>query len=85
LVDNGNGNSAPGLFEAVASSINIVQDRITRSRMAGDPPDIVITPDLVDIGLLEFFRADEAIAEGRASVERQLPEIRRVLTMESLG
>ncbi len=82
LVDNANENSSPGLFEAVASSINIVQDRITRSRMAGDPPDIVITPDLVDIGLLEFFRAEEAIAEGRASVERQLPEIRRILAME---
>lgn len=84
-VDNGAENSSPGLFEAVASSINIVQDRITRSRMAGDPPDIIITPDLADLGLLEFFRAEEAIAEGRASVERQLPELRRVLAMEPLG
>ncbi len=84
-VDKGVGNSAPGLFDAVASSINIVQDRITRSRMAGDPPDIIITPHLGDLGLLEFFRAEEAIAEGRASVERQLPEIRRVLAMESLS
>lgn len=78
----GNDKKAPpGLFESVACSINIVQDRITRSRMAGDPPDLIITPDLSHVGLLEFFRAEESIAEGRASFERQLPEIRRVLAL----
>jgi predicted acylesterase/phospholipase RssA len=69
----------PGLFEAIAGSVNIMQDRITRSRMAGDPPDIVRVPRLAQLGLLEFFRAEEAIAEGRRSVERMLPEIQAVL------
>ena len=75
----------PRVFETIASSINIIQDRITRSRMVGEPPDILITPELADIGLLEFYRADECIEEGRASVRRALPEIRRLLkTSESL-
>jgi len=71
----------PGLFEAIASSVNITQDRITRSRMAGDPPDILLSPKLSHIGLLEFYRADEAITEGRECVERMLPEIQHILSV----
>jgi len=73
---NGTNDSAPGLFDAIIGSINIVQDRITRSRMAGDPPDIMLAPRLSHIGLMEFYRAREAIQEGRECVQRMLPEIR---------
>jgi NTE family protein len=66
----GSNRESPGLYEVLASSINVMQDRINRSRMAGDPPDIIITPRLSKFGLLEFDRAGEAIAEGRAAVER---------------
>ncbi len=69
----------PGLFDAIAGSVNITQDRITRSRMAGDPPDIILTPKLAHIGLLEFYRAREAISEGRKCVQRMLPEINYML------
>ena len=47
-----------------------MQVRITRSRMAGDPPDILISPRLSHIGLMEFDKAEEAIKEGVASVKR---------------
>ena len=69
----------PRVFETIAGSINIIQDRITRSRMVGEPPDILITPELADIGLLEFYRAAECIDEGKESVHRALPEIQRLL------
>lgn len=69
----------PGLFEAIAGSVNITQDRITRSRMAGDPPDILLAPKLSHIGLLEFYRAEEAINEGKKCVQRMLPEINHIL------
>jgi len=72
-------SASPGLFDAIAGSINIAQDRITRSRLAGDPPDIMLTPKLSHIGLLEFYRAKEAMHEGRECVLRLLPEIRHVL------
>ncbi|HYW93599.1 MAG TPA: patatin-like phospholipase RssA [Gammaproteobacteria bacterium] len=62
--------TGPGLFDVLSASINIMQDRITRSRMAGDPPDLVINPRLARLGLMEFHRGPEAIAEGRAAVER---------------
>ncbi len=69
----------PGLLDAIAASVNITQDRITRSRMAGDPPDIVFSPKLSDIGLLELYRAEEAITEGKKCVQRKIPEIEYVL------
>lgn len=65
-----NRRGVPGLFEVMASSINIMQDRITKSRMAGDPPDVLLSPRLAQLGLLEFDRAEEAIAEGYQSVQR---------------
>jgi NTE family protein len=43
--------------------------------MAGEPPDIVLVPSLSPIGLLEFYRAREAIEEGKECVRRILPEI----------
>ncbi len=75
-------DQAPSLFEAIAGSVNITQDRITRSRMAGDPPDVLLSPKLSHIGLLEFYRANEAISEGKKCVQRMLPEIQHVLGMD---
>ena len=74
-------NHSPGLLETIASSVNITQDRITKSRMGGDPPDILLSPKLSHIGLLELYRGNEAIAEGEKCVKRMLPDIRAVLGM----
>ena len=63
-------DKAPGLFEVLAGTINVMQDRITRSRMAGDPPDIILEPRLRHLGLLEFYRAQEAIDEGLRCISR---------------
>ncbi len=60
----------PGLFEVMASSVNIMQDRITRSRLATEPPDVVLRPDLAAFQLMDFHRADEAIEIGRRYVEQ---------------
>lgn len=79
LPDNDKLDGAPGLFTSITSSINIVQDRITRSRMAGDPAEVVISPRLSHIGLLEFHRAAEAIEEGELCVKTALDEIRKAI------
>ena len=68
----------PGYFEVLANSINIMQAQITEQRLAVELPEIVLSPSLRDIGVLEFNRAAEAINEGRAAVARALPEIRKV-------
>jgi NTE family protein len=71
------GPSTPGYFDVLANSINIMQDHITRTRLAGEPPHVMLLPRLRDIGLMEFNRAKEAIAEGRTCVEQALPVLRR--------
>ena len=63
---------SPKLLGVVASSIDIMQVRITRSRMAGEPPDVIVAPRLAHIGLLDFDRADEAISEGERAMEAAL-------------
>ncbi len=70
------GNNNPSLFGVMVSSLNIVQDRLARSRLAGDPPDVLIVPRIGHIGLMEFDRAEELIAEGEAAVERAMPDIK---------
>ncbi|MDH3274565.1 MAG: patatin-like phospholipase family protein [Gammaproteobacteria bacterium] len=72
-------DATPGLFYAIAKSVNIVQDRITRSRLAGDPADVLLSPQVAHIGMLEFHRAAEAIEEGEGCVQKSVPEIRRLM------
>ncbi len=76
----GKSRNTPALFDVVASAINIMQDRITRSRMAGDPPDVLLAPRLSHLGLLEFDQAAIAMKEGRASVERMRPVLEQMLS-----
>ncbi len=55
----------PGFFDVMTASVNIMQDRITRSRMAGDPAEEMLAPELGDFAIMDFHRAGEAIEEGR--------------------
>ena len=71
----GAGSQTPGYFDVLTNAIDIMQDHITRSRLAGEPPHAMILPAVSTIGLLEFPRAAEAIAAGRAAAERALPAI----------
>lgn len=68
--------TAPGYFQVLANSINIMQDYVTRARLAGEPPHVMLAPRLRDIGLMEYNRAAEAIAEGRYCVEQAMPMLR---------
>lgn len=72
LEKRNNGDRPPGMLDVMAGSINIMQDRITRSRMAGDPPELLISPKQAHIGLLEFERADESIRIGHEATVRAL-------------
>jgi len=74
-----NGEKAPGMFSVMASSIDIMQERITKARMAGDPPDILVQPKLGHIGIMEFYRGQEAIDLGYETTTRM-----RDLIMEEI-
>ena len=71
------GASLPGYFDVLANSLNIMQGHITRARLAGEPPHVMLIPRLSDFGWMEFNRAKEAIAEGRVCVQQALPMLER--------
>ena len=71
------GTDYPSYFEVLANSLNIMQDRITRMRLTGDPPEVLLCPKLTDFSWLDFHRAREAIAEGIACVQAVEAGIRR--------
>ena len=75
----GRGNGAPGISAVMMDAINITQDRIARSRLAGDPPDITISPKVGNIGLFDFHRAGEAIELGAQAAEKQIEELKQVV------
>lgn len=69
----------PGLLDVMAGSINVMQDRLTRSRMAGDPPDILLSPRLAHIGLMEFDRCAETSELGALAVRFNESAIRELI------
>jgi predicted acylesterase/phospholipase RssA len=77
--------SEPGLFEVMASAVGIMQERITRDRLAADPPDLVLKPDLSRLQLMDFHRARESIDTGRKCVETAEVELSRLATRLKAG
>ena len=71
--------SIPSIFNVFLTSLDIVEMRVARSRLAGEPADALVTPLLPDFATMDFHRAKEAIAEGRAAVERMGPLLKQVL------
>ena len=71
--------SIPSIFNVFLTSLDIVEMRVARSRLAGEPADVLITPLLPDFATMDFHRAEEAIAEGRAAVARMGPLLEQIL------
>jgi NTE family protein len=70
-----------GITGVMVEAFNIIQDRISRARLAGDPPDMSLQPKLSHIGLTEFHRADEAIRLGYQATMAQISELTRLQTI----
>jgi NTE family protein len=73
------GGGRPGISTVMVDAFNIMQDRITRARLAGDPPDVLISPRVGKIGWFDFHRADEAIAHGTRAAERTVESIQEAI------
>jgi NTE family protein len=70
---------SPGIPTVMAKAFNASQERIARTRLAGDPPNVLVGPRLSRLGLFEFHRAADAIALGEEATERLLPDIAEAL------
>jgi NTE family protein len=75
----GGDHGRPGISAVMVEAFNIIQDRIARARLAGDPPDAVIGPKLGKIGHFDFHRASEAISLGYETARKMAPEIAEVI------
>jgi len=71
--------SRPGLSSIMVEAFNIMQDRITRARLAGDPPDVLISPRLGTIGWFDFQRAADAIAIGQDATEKAIEGVNEAI------
>lgn len=71
--------AGPKVGSVMMSTLNIVMDRISRSRLAGDPPDVFIAPRIGHIGMLEFTKADELIERGYRAMQHEIPLIKSVI------
>ncbi|CCE01928.1 patatin-like phospholipase family protein [Bradyrhizobium sp. STM 3809] len=69
----------PGISSVMVDAFNIMQDRITRARLAGDPPDLLISPRVGQIGWFDFHRAADLIAFGTRAAERALDSIHEAI------
>jgi NTE family protein len=70
----------PGIPTVMVEAFNVMQDRITRARLAGDPPDVLISPRLGNVGWFDFHRGAEAIAIGNEAAERSLEAVTEAIT-----
>ena len=73
------GGGRPGISSVMVDAFNIMQDRITRARLAGDPPDMLITPRVGQIGWFDFHRAAELIEFGARATERAIDSIEEAI------
>lgn len=77
----GRSDRGPGISTVMMEAFNIVQDRIARSRLAGDPPDVVISPRLPAFGLFDFHRAEALIECGIAATRREIDDIKHEIAL----
>jgi NTE family protein len=69
----------PAVTTVMVEAFNVMQDRITRSRMAGDPPDVLISPRVGQIGWFDFHRAAATVQAGTEAAERAMETINEAL------
>ncbi len=78
-----NDKAGPKLSSVMMGSLNIVMDRISRSRLAGDPPDVFVAPRVGHIGMIDFTKAEELIERGYRAMQHEIPLIRSVIEVLS--
>jgi NTE family protein len=79
--NDGDGKAGvPNIFEILMASMSVIEYELAQHRLARDPVDVLIEPDVRRIRAFEFHKAHQAIAAGRKAAEAQIDEIRRQLT-----
>ncbi|GAB4532193.1 MAG: patatin-like phospholipase family protein [Anaerolineales bacterium] len=64
-------------FNIFVQSINISTASLAELRLQLDRPDVLLRPDVLDIGVLDYVNVAELARRGEAEARAHLPEIRR--------
>lgn len=73
------GTNSPSMLDVIAASINIMQVRVTRGRLAGDPADVLLAPRVSNLELMDYHLGAEAIVAGARAAEDALSDIEEML------
>lgn len=74
----------PDIIDTVMTSINIMQERITRINLAVDPPDVLVQPRLGALRMMDFDQVEHAIEEGYIGMQEKMEDIRALLEVPVL-
>ena len=67
----------PSIFNVIMQTVYIIGYQAVKSSLVG--ADVVIEPEVMEIGWGDFHRAEECILQGQLAAEEAVPEIKRQL------
>jgi len=71
--------AGPNIFDVIGTTLNVMEQSITRSILAQHPPDLLLQPKLSQYGIFDFHEANPIIREGYRQMRRAIPELRQKL------
>jgi NTE family protein len=70
--------AGPNLFDVMIASMSVLEYELAQHRLARDPVDLILEPDVRGIRAFEFHKAARAIRAGRASVTPHLATLEQL-------
>lgn len=67
------------IFDIIGTTINIMEQKVTRLNLEIDPPESLIEPDLCKFGIFDFHQAEVIIEEGYQRTQQCIPQLRKLL------
>ena len=83
MIGDAKSSKSPKVGSVMMGTLNIVMDRISRSRLAGAPPDVFLAPRIGHIGMLELTKAHELFESGYLALQHEIPLIKSVMDVLS--
>ena len=69
----------PNIFDIMIQTVNILASHLVEYSLSSS--DVVIEPNMADIGLADFHKAEECIRRGELATQDSIPEIKRRLSL----
>jgi NTE family protein len=67
------------IFDVLGNSINMMEQQVTRVRLATDVPDVLIEPDLIEFGIFDFQQPKPMMQRGYDAAIAKMSEIKAAI------